>query len=75
MEEERGIDSYVLPVAVIMFIGLLIFAPKIYIANAIYITSLQIEKNKSALLIVEDENRRLKRAAELKVFEIEQDQQ
>ncbi len=67
----RGIDRLVVPVLVVMAIGLLFFLPKIYIANSIYLNSLQIERQQSTLRVLEDENRRLNRAAEQVAFELE----
>lgn len=70
-EGERGIDSWVIPVLVLMAIGLLFFLPKIYVANSIYLTSLQIERQKSALLVLQDENHDLKKEVERVGFQLD----
>ncbi len=54
-----------------MVVGLLFFLPKIYVANSIYLTSLEIEGRKSALLVLQDENRALKKEVEVSAFELE----
>lgn len=66
----RGIDPYVIPVVVIMTVGFLFFLPKIFIANNIYLTSLEIERAKAALMVLQDENRQLRREVEARTFEL-----
>jgi hypothetical protein len=68
---DRGIDALVVPVLAVMVVGLLFFLPKIYVANSIYLTSLEIEGRKSALLVLQDENRALKKEVEVSAFELE----
>ncbi|MGE4296286.1 MAG: hypothetical protein AB7E49_11340 [Campylobacterales bacterium] len=67
----RGIDPYVLPVLIIMTVGFLFFLPKIYIANNIYLTSLQIERSKTAMMVLQDENQQLRRQVESESFKME----
>ncbi|MDR1452155.1 MAG: hypothetical protein LBI57_07515 [Helicobacteraceae bacterium] len=67
----RGVDQFILPVALAMTLGLAIFAPKIYIANEIYVISLKLERNKTALEALSDGNSRLKRQIESKIIALE----
>lgn len=67
----RGIDPYVLPVLLMMVVGLIFFLPKIYMSNNIYLTSLKIERSKTALMILQDENQQLRREMEAQSFKME----
>ncbi|MDR2034192.1 MAG: hypothetical protein LBP89_06125 [Helicobacteraceae bacterium] len=67
----RGVDPYVLPTITAMLIAFTIFAPKIYIANEIYLISLKIERNKLALEALKDANSRLNRKMEAKIIAVE----
>ncbi|MDR2638497.1 MAG: hypothetical protein LBC09_01515 [Helicobacteraceae bacterium] len=67
----RGVDQFVAPAAIAMLIGFAIFAPKIYIANEIYVVSLKLERNKAALETLSDSSSRLKRQIESKIIALE----
>lgn len=67
----KGIDEFVLPMAFIMFVIIIFFLPFIYIGNNIYLTSLEIERNKIALMILQDENQQLKRDLQVNSFALE----
>ncbi|GHV03296.1 hypothetical protein AGMMS50229_02000 [Campylobacterota bacterium] len=67
----RGIDSLLLPTAVLIAIGFLIFAPKIVIANAIYLKSLQLERGRATLEVLQDENSRLRLITQETIYKIQ----
>jgi hypothetical protein len=71
LEPPRGVDGFVLPVILAALVGFAIFAPKIYVANEIYVVSLKLERNKIAMESLSDSNARLKRRLETAIIALE----
>ncbi|MDR2905961.1 MAG: hypothetical protein LBU73_08410 [Helicobacteraceae bacterium] len=67
----KGIDAFLPKALIAMGLGFLIFMPKIYISNEIYITSTEIERSRSLLESLQDSNNRLRREMETRILELE----
>lgn len=64
----KGIDDFVLQTVVFMVVIFIFFFPLIYIGNNIYLASLELERNKVALMVLLDENQQLKRDLQVDSF-------
>jgi hypothetical protein len=69
----RGIDRDIVKVVLLVAAGLVIFIPKIFIANEIYLKSLKLDWLRTALEVVEDENARLKLERQRVIYNLERD--
>ncbi|MDR0747012.1 MAG: hypothetical protein LBE89_03865 [Helicobacteraceae bacterium] len=69
----RGIDRDIIKVVLLAAAGLVIFAPKVFIANEIYLKSLKLDRLRTALEVVEDENTRLKLERQRVIYNLERD--
>lgn len=66
--EPKGIDEFVLQTVVVMVFLFLVIFPFVYIGNNIYLASLELERNRVALMVLQDENQQLKRDLQVDSF-------
>ncbi|MDR3347835.1 MAG: hypothetical protein LBN32_04400 [Helicobacteraceae bacterium] len=71
-DDKKGINAFIKPVVAAMVAGFIIFLPKIYIANSIYLESLKLERSRNTLDILQDEHNKLIRAKQRAIFKYEQ---
>lgn len=64
----KGIDEFVLQTVFLMFVIFMLVFPFIYIGNNIYLASLELDRNKVALMVLQDENQQLKRELQVNSF-------